>query len=87
MLDLMNQLEECLSEMREFSGYTPSTTKYLVEVVETRKKIVEVEMPAGSYYTAKQSVADMYESGDLKLGEDCIDEVEVSVSDIIEKED
>lgn len=87
MLDILEKLHDCLTEMRDYPGFTPSKTKYFVEVTETRKKIIEIEMPAGSFYEAKDSVAEMYKSGEVKLDRKCIKEVEISVSETITVEE
>lgn len=47
-----------------------STVKYKVEVLETLKKIVEVELPIGSDNVARQKVMDMYYNDEIILSAD-----------------
>ena len=47
-----------------------STVKYKVEVLETLKKVVEVELPIGSDNAARQKVIDMYYNDEIILSAD-----------------
>lgn len=47
-----------------------STVKYKVEVLETLKKVVEVELPIGSGNVARQKVIDMYYNDEIILSAD-----------------
>ncbi len=44
--------------------------KYKVEVLETLKKVVEVELPIGSDNEARQKVMDMYYNDEIVLSAD-----------------
>lgn len=44
--------------------------KYKVEVLETLKKVVEVELPIGSDIDARQKVMDMYYNEEIVLSAD-----------------
>lgn len=46
------------------------TVKYKVEVLETLKKVVEIELPLGSDNEARQKVMDMYYNGEIVLPAD-----------------
>lgn len=46
------------------------TVKYKVEVLETLKKVVEIEHPLGSDNEARQKVMDMYYDGEIVLSAD-----------------
>lgn len=47
-----------------------STVKYKVEVLETLKKVEEIELPLGSDNEARQKVMDMYYDGEIVLSAD-----------------
>lgn len=47
-----------------------STVKYKVEVLETLRKAVEVELPIGSDNVARQKVIDMYYNDEIILSAD-----------------
>jgi len=48
----------------------PPKVKYKIEVLETLKKVVEVELPLGSDNEARQKVMDMYYNEEIVLSAD-----------------
>lgn len=90
METIFDNLFEAVETLNEICGVKavdyPNAT-YQVEVVEVRKRIIPVQMNAGSYNEAKRKVEAMYKAGEIAMDSESIAEVEVNVDEIIYEED
>lgn len=78
----MNLLENLKTSGECKALPAPKKVKYQVEIVETLRKVVTVEMPLGCHREARDKVMDQYHDCEIILTADDFFDVEINLVDI-----
>lgn len=78
----MNLVEEFKDLLGTIDCPMPDAV-YEVEIVETRRKVVKIQMPIGSYHDAEAEVYRQYVDGEIQMTDTDVSAVDISVEEII----